>query len=368
MPLTLNAEAKVAEGNDNEQGANRLETGWDPKEIRELAKRLDQIAAGWDERRKRPVQILRVLCKLTERDPDRLQPGVDSERWGFRAKEILGEMTRFKVPGAEGWATDQERAKGRMHEHWPEIEAIWERQLETIEDGLSAAGIDVRPKPWSSGSAGGHANRYGFRFDAKEGTQGRKPPRTSRPLPVDLDYRLQTISDHWLIHWISGRGLYLGGWAGKLYLFIFGPLLFGGLLLLWLFFVAMVHAPTSLDFLKIGASWMTIIAVCYLIFGWQFRLVANRIALAPLLLQPFGARYNDYLLELRPDPETERNTLHLVRYVANCPICAEKGCDTVRIESGRLEFFGRLVGRCNRSPNEHVFSFDHVTRHGRFLR
>jgi len=53
-----------------------------------------------------------------------------------------------------------------------------------------------------------------------------------------------------------------------------------------------------------------------------------------------------------------------VRYAATCPVCNAR----VQVESGGREFHGRLVGRCQESPDEHVFSFDRVTRAGKSLR
>jgi len=333
-----------------------------------MATALDRIAAGWDEQQKRPIQVLRVLCELAAQEPERLRPDIDAEQWGFLGREILGGMSRFNVPGAAGWAVDQEKVKSRMQAHWPKLEAIWERQQESIEDGLDAAGVELRPVLWSSVSAGGSPNRYGFRFDARRATRAAGSSRIGRLPRVDLEYRLQTISGNRLIQWLSNQGFYLGGRAGKVYVGINLALFLAGVLLLWGVFVAMGHATTTLDLLKIAISWAALLGLGYLVFAWQVRLVANRVTLAPSLLQPLASRYDDYLLELRADEERGRNALYMVRYVADCPICGDEGQDQICIASGRREFHGRLVGRCRRAPNEHLFSFDHVTRQGRYLR
>ena len=55
--------------------------------------------------------------------------------------------------------------------------------------------------------------------------------------------------------------------------------------------------------------------------------------------------------------------LQLVVYQAECPICQNK----VRIVKGRNAQKGRLVGVCDESPREHVFSFDHVTKKGKLI-
>ncbi|GFE77360.1 MULTISPECIES: hypothetical protein [Sphingomonadaceae] len=53
------------------------------------------------------------------------------------------------------------------------------------------------------------------------------------------------------------------------------------------------------------------------------------------------------------------------RYFADCPIC---DAETVMLARGGLEYPGRIVGRCQNSPREHVFSFDRVTLEGAPLR
>lgn len=48
---------------------------------------------------------------------------------------------------------------------------------------------------------------------------------------------------------------------------------------------------------------------------------------------------------------------------ASCPIC---GAD-ILIEKSR-EFHNRYIGKCRIAPSEHVFSFDHVKKSGKFMR
>ena len=122
----------------------------------------------------------------------------------------------------------------------------------------------------------------------------------------------------------------------------------------------------AVAFLKLGLSGGLTIVIFYSLFAWQLRLAANRVTIAPMLLQPWSG--DDYLLELRKEDGAKRNTMYLVRYAADCPLCGEHGGDAIHVASGRWEFFGRLVGRCDRAPNAHVFSFDHISQKGRFLR
>jgi hypothetical protein len=62
------------------------------------------------------------------------------------------------------------------------------------------------------------------------------------------------------------------------------------------------------------------------------------------------------VIEKRLDPDGKAApSLHLLRYVADCPLCGADGPgrSAVRLDSGRIEFFGRIVGRCRNAPNEH---------------
>jgi hypothetical protein len=65
----------------------------------------------------------------------------------------------------------------------------------------------------------------------------------------------------------------------------------------------------------------------------------------------------DHLLEGRSPPRNSDKSIKAVRYVAKCPLCGGK----VLATKGRLEFFGRIVGRCEEAPVEHAFSFDRIT-------
>jgi hypothetical protein len=368
VSLPDEAMAKVAGADTGKQRPNRLETAWNPEQAARIATIVERVAGAWGDR-SHAVKVLRALCDLAAKEPERLDPSRDPDQWGFLAMEIGEALRRFKIPGAEGWATDPDKAKSRMTEHWPKLEDVWERQRPTIADGLDAKRIALRPRPYRrEGGGAGKSTRYGFRLDSQEHQPGEEQPPDVDLLKVpQVRYRRQDISGNRLVRWMSDRGLYLGGWSGRIFVVVLTILLVSGAVWAWLLLMAMGAASTSIAFLKIGMIGGLTLWIGYLLLGWQVRLAANRIAPAPWFLQPLS-KHDDYLLELCRNKEAERNTMYLVRYVADCPICGAKGRDMIHVESGRLEFFGRLVGRCNRAPNAHVFSFDHVARLGRFLR
>jgi len=331
-----------------------------------------RIAAGWTESTN-AVKVLRVLCELAQEEPERLNPDLDHDAWGFEALDIGERLQKsFRVRGAVEWREDQDKARRRMKAYWTNLLETWDRQWPTIIDGMDVTGRHLMPRlELQEGGGTGNRNRYGFRFDVAEGYSG---PHVQESLPrLDLltipqiSYRQQDISGNRLVRWMSDRGFYLGGWGGRIYLGVSLVLIVLVALWIWLSLLAINAASTAAVVLKVITTSTMILWLAYLLLRWQIRLINDRITRAPGFLQPWSNE-GDYLLELRKAEGAKRNTMYLVRYVANCPICGNHGLEMIRVESGRLEFFGRLVGRCNRAPNAHVFSFDHVSRAGRFLR
>ncbi|MEC8377584.1 MAG: hypothetical protein VX078_22570 [Pseudomonadota bacterium] len=70
------------------------------------------------------------------------------------------------------------------------------------------------------------------------------------------------------------------------------------------------------------------------------------------------------LLTINPTGQSEAPIfMKAVTIEAKCSICGED----LLIEKSR-EFHNRFVGKCRVAPSEHVFSFDHITKEGKFLR
>ena len=89
------------------------------------------------------------------------------------------------------------------------------------------------------------------------------------------------------------------------------------------------------------------------------RIFDDRIVIAPdwaLSWKEFGAT-----MELEGEPENGgTRVIKVARYTARCPICD----GMLKLDKGEPDFPRRLVGRCSKSPREHVFSFDRITRIG----
>lgn len=94
-----------------------------------------------------------------------------------------------------------------------------------------------------------------------------------------------------------------------------------------------------------------------------YDLLESGVTPMPFLMAPITTR-NAFLV-LNRERENEKVTLKMktIVYEAECGVCSEP----LIVEKSR-EFNGRYIGKCTVSPKEHIFSFDHITKHGKFLR
>lgn len=136
------------------------------------------------------------------------------------------------------------------------------------------------------------------------------------------------------------------------------------------FFWLLVFIPVVLrPFTGVPVNWYSSlqtavsgIVVCGFLFWAIMGATFKRVIAVP----PWISRFTDveptvleFINHRRKDPDRP-NEVQAVRYVGICPTCE----GTVGVSGGGLRFWGRLVGRCEESPREHVYSFDHVTRTG----
>jgi len=155
--------------------------------------------------------------------------------------------------------------------------------------------------------------------------------------------------------------LEMSGW--KLYGYVSLPivaLIVSYFLLLWNF-----YATSSLSFLT-SIIIMSIFGFLYFLLKPFYEAMNHRIGIAPIWL----LRLNEVSGQLRASRTDKKRVngksiraLQLVIYKADCPICDNE----VLIEKGKYAHKARLVGVCDESPREHIFSFDHVTKKGYLL-
>jgi hypothetical protein len=126
----------------------------------------------------------------------------------------------------------------------------------------------------------------------------------------------------------------------------------------WLMlFVRQQVTTADLAFLVFGAGlgWMLWNSIRSL---WW--LLADRIIpVADVLLE-----WSEAPAQLESFKDGNARIIGMVRYSATCPVCAA----AVELRYGEGNERRRLFGCCVEAPQEHVFTFDRVTRRGRRVR
>jgi hypothetical protein len=165
----------------------------------------------------------------------------------------------------------------------------------------------------------------------------------------------------WLRWWMRGGR---ARWSLLPRLAVVGWVLGGMLVVMLLMLAVYARAASTRGPVTFGDLWMLVMLCAIGWLVWQEeRYVSTLFDLRIVMAPAFVTRFADQgvTLELRrAENEEDSSQLVLSKYTAACPLCT----GTVGITDGRRAFPDRLVGRCSRSPREHVFSFDQARRVG----
>ncbi|MHB1054177.1 MAG: hypothetical protein ACYCZT_14090 [Thiobacillus sp.] len=266
---------------------------------------------------------------------------------------------------------DPENASNRISGVWGDWEKKSKDRLIGLQDYAATQELAFYPWPVKKvDSKGGAGRPTQYAIEAQpfepQPLENQTGALTGKPL-ADIDYiRETTPKPAWWASWYFSKEFHLTGWRRILFLTPAILMLLVALavfLIVWLTLSQQQAIPPNRMLVLV----VTAVAAGY--FAWRMvsgvgRLGDKRIIMAPDIL--IGFREYGVQLELTRINSTPgaASRLGLVRYAATCPICSAK----VQVESGGREFHRRLVGRCQESPDEHVFSFDRVTRSGKRLR
>jgi hypothetical protein len=131
----------------------------------------------------------------------------------------------------------------------------------------------------------------------------------------------------------------------------------------WMFVLGLRwNAALTTAHISILAIWCFAAWAVVRLFKFLGQLADLGIVMAPEFLVPFKADH--VTLELRPKQVDKKGEFAFVRYTASCPLCA----GLVLLHDGGDEFKDRIVGRCDNSPREHVYSFDQKLHVGHSMR
>jgi len=262
--------------------------------------------------------------------------------------------------------TDTDKATRWVSEAWNGWLKIREERLSGLQDYATQQGLDFYPWPEKKGDGKGGSGRSTL-YTIEVRPLVKLPSKPLATADTGIKYiRESTPKAAWWASWLFSKEFHYTGWRKVLFLTpaflaLFAALI--GFLIIWLT-LANQQAISANRTLIYVATAVGLGLVAWRMVSVVARLVEKRIIMAPDIL----LNISEYAVQLEltriDDTPGSASRLGLVRYAATCPICGAR----IRVESGGREFHERLVGRCQESPDEHVFSFDRVTRSGKSLR
>jgi len=317
-----------------------------------VAKQIQEISKDWPEKRQRCGQVLEALLQLTIDDPEKAKEG-------FTNLEIH-EFVSGNINAWGGSAGDEVTRKVRNA--WNDLGELWLKKEKGIAQRFERLGIIDRVNIHKvTGGGGGIVNKYSLKLEPVKGgqEQGETPDALC---PDNLEYFEDDVDDLRSIAKIFSSDFLLSGWKKWFFLFVILIGVFFFVALLLLFAIGINQQETVGATLKFISSIAIILWAEWLLLGAFFRVVDRRVEIAPWWLQPWTSD-GDWLLVFEKNKPAAPNVIKLKRYTAKCSTCG----GAVRIHRGGFSYPNRLVGRCDNSPREHVFSFDHYLRVGKGL-
>jgi len=132
--------------------------------------------------------------------------------------------------------------------------------------------------------------------------------------------------------------------------------------------ISLVGVLSILGILRWGNEylyWLFILASfpsAYIVLKFK-ELLDKGVTDMPFLMSPVLTKNAMLVLHKERHDSNVKLKMKTAVYECSCAICGEN----ILIEKSR-EFHGRYVGKCTVAPTEHVYSFDHTTKKGNYLR
>jgi len=302
-------------------------------------------------------QLYQVLRFLAENTLSRLVEGKDPR---FNYYNIREGVARETEGDASAW----------FSRHWKSLTGDFRQRCE---EGMQkfAADQGLGAYPWvekheSDGGAGNQAliSLIALPIPGISGSDETSDDTT----PRDITYiPAEKLKLSWWARWLFDEKQVAEGW--RKWLLIWPTILY---VVITVAGSAFILFALSLNKHPVTTSDLAAIVIIVLL-NWlayrsvqQFtRLIDDRIIMASESM--LGFREFGVCLELfRPNAREvgAPKKARMVKYAAQCPVCSAQ----VLLDAGEPDFPRRIVGRCQESPREHVFSFDRVTCGGYRLR
>lgn len=301
--------------------------------------------------RGKPLEVLQALTEMTLQ---RLRQSKDAKLTAFNL--------HYQV---EGNNADEGTSARWLSPIWKKLEENMSEREQGLQQYAAQKGLGFYPCLEKTKSQGGAGNTsYYFLQIKRINNEVVDESRQDSLEPNQLRYiRELTPQPAWWAKKLLDGGYVLQGWRRWLLILYFvGVTLIVGsfLFILWLM-IGYSKALAPVELFKILST-----AVIALWLGWSalspyIKVLDWRITMAPDVLTSF--KETNVQLELFREEDGRSGIIRLVRYAGSCPICNGK----VLLADGKKVFPNRLIGRCEESPAEHVYSFDRKTLAGKLL-
>jgi hypothetical protein len=298
-----------------------------------------------------------LLSALLEKTIEQIDSGQTSDNLMFTAEELVNLVKTGTY--------NKDQIKKFKADHYKEANNLLDKVNELKKEKNSSSSY-FKLKLSDTGEKGGNKKHHYLDFDEiKVDTNDEFDKDANytvkKDISADISYEaIQLPKPVWYAK--PFMSIELTHWRLKLYLIIPMSLL----VIAYYLFINSIFSSTSKEVINL-AIFASIVFVLWKLLIPFFLVTDRRIVIAPewmLRLKQLTAQLESVKLDkLRPNGRPYRKII-LVIYEADCPICGNK----VAISNGKREFKGRLIGMCDESPREHIFSFDHVTQSGNKLR
>ncbi|MCJ8295496.1 MAG: hypothetical protein MJK15_13925 [Colwellia sp.] len=300
---------------------------------------------------RKPVEIfLALLSQSTEY----IESGYVASDLFFDANDICRRSDNVKA--------DYLAAKDFITRHRKGFDKLVKDNIKDISHFCSLNNVGYLPIIKSTDSSGGHkAYFYIDLIPLSDNITLEVGLKTKRSIDsVVIEYSVPQLPK--AVTWAKPLlNLKISGW--KFYSYIGLPILafvIAYCLLLWNLFAL---SNASLIYTIIMGS---VLGGLYYLLVPFYEAISKRIGIAPVWLTKLKI-VSSQLRYVRTESKRSNGkpirALQLVVYQAKCPICGNE----VLIEKGKYAHKGRLVGVCDESPREHIFSFDHATKRGKLI-
>lgn len=297
-------------------------------------------------------KLLSALAELTVHDASEPDIGWDNAK--YHATRLAVELGNAK--------NDSDKDRRYINRIWKDMIEAFEVIEPSIENDIRKAGFRKILKPRKTDPKTGRVEFYLDVQDVEESKDYHSEKESTKSTGRAIDYELVKRPKLSFLGRLFSRIVF---YKPVYIIYRFIPIA-----LLFLAWAAFEYLQRS-EYMEYGTLVALLLMLCFYlayIFRAFYIVGPLRIVQAPiwmtkskqgvvaqLQLQSSGKK------NLRDEDVSE---IALVVYQACCPVCDS----VIKVDNGNRQFRGRLIGKCELNPVEHIYSFDYVTRKGVPLR